>query len=171
MLSSNHGDFWRFFEQVDFKGSFFEMKKLLFETRSTISLWIVEYLKNKVFYETIGLDVNSTKLQKIWNKLGLDVNSTCPSRKIYWKIFQEVSPPQNSVSALRWAVSALPTLHPQYGSRKCEEVWEGLYHSALFQCQPEPLLAYSSCLFLKSLYSTAKGNLKIPSHRCFLMSS
>jgi len=43
-------------------------------------------------------------------RLGLDANSTSLSRKIYQKIFQEVSPPQNSVLSLRWAVFAPPTL-------------------------------------------------------------
>jgi len=42
-------------------------------------------------------------------QLGLDAKSSCISRKIYWKIFQEVSPTQNSVSALRWALYGPPT--------------------------------------------------------------
>jgi len=53
-------------------------------------------------------------------KLGLNANSTYLSRKIYWKTFQEASPPQNSVSALEWAIYARiygpPTLAQIYSS-------------------------------------------------------
>jgi len=45
-------------------------------------------------------------------QLGLNVNSTCLLRKIYWKIFQDVSPPQNSVPALKYSIYGPPTLIP-----------------------------------------------------------
>jgi len=45
-------------------------------------------------------------------QLGLDANSTCVSRKIYWKIFQDVSTPPNSVPTLKWSIYG-PTLPEQ----------------------------------------------------------
>lgn len=42
--------------------------------------------------------------------VGLNAHSTCLSRKIFWKTFQEFSTPQNSVSALRWALYGPPNL-------------------------------------------------------------
>jgi len=37
---------------------------------------------------------NFKKASKNMKQLGLDANSIFLSKKIYWKIFQEVSPPQ-----------------------------------------------------------------------------
>jgi len=62
---------------------------------------------------------------KNMKRLGLDANSTSLPKKIYWKIVQEASPSQNSVSALRWVISKLVTLvvswfcnQPVVGNRK-----------------------------------------------------
>jgi len=43
-------------------------------------------------------------------RLRLDANFSCLSRKIYWKRFQEVPLPPNSVPALRWTSYGPPTL-------------------------------------------------------------
>ncbi len=43
-------------------------------------------------------------------QLVLNANSNCLSKKIYWKILQEVLPPQIPVSTLRWMLYGPPTL-------------------------------------------------------------
>ena len=47
-------------------------------------------------------------------QLGLNANSICLLRKIYQKIFQKNSPPQNLVSALRSAIYGYATLFHLY---------------------------------------------------------
>jgi len=43
-------------------------------------------------------------------QLELNVNFTSLSKKIYWKIFHEVSPAQNSIPALKWPIYGPSTL-------------------------------------------------------------
>jgi len=64
-------------------------------------------------------------------RLGLDANSSFPSRKFYWKIFQEALPSQSSVSALRWVISGPVTLSLLLESSDCHRH----YLSLLKNCQ------------------------------------